>query len=559
MSHEGGSHETVATDFVATDKATPALRGIAGWATKAAGSVGRMLDKLSMVAGIGGVFAVGHAISDIDQTYKAVGRVRAVTGLAAENAYGMLQAFKLSGIEVTAGERIITRMARKTETVEEGMGGGAKRISALYRHLGIDIKAGPEQQMLQMAKAAQANKLGVADLGRAWGVPVGQAADMIKMLRKGPEHMKEIMDAAKKSGGVIDAAALTQYETMQAAKRKLSEGWENLVGTLYKAVIPAFTRIMEVVSAAFERWEPTIKKVADYLTDHMETIVALAGKFAKLMVIHKTLGLVGLGGVGGAAQKAASIGGKAIGWATKGMLGGEGAGPLGVIFALVKSLGKLTFLGVIVAVLVGIVKYVKDHWAECGAGLMSALKKIGGAFAHLWHSLEPLYEWIGAKAVPAIEWLLDAFGTLVDGIGDVVDWIIVAVQKLGVWMSAIPAMWDAVTHFDKDAIVKAGTDIFKGLAEIDSQQRVKSISNDMMKTWGHVMGMMKRPKAAETPDGRPESPHNDFRGSRFDIRQNFAEGFDPGRIALAFSHDLAKLGERRTQSGLAPIYAAGLR
>ena len=556
---EGGTHETVATDFVATDKATPALRGISGWATKAAGSVGRMLDKLSLVAGIGGVFAIGHAISDIDQTYKAVSRVRAVTGLAAENAYGMLQAFKLSGIEVTAGERIITRMARKTESIEEGAGGGAKRLAALYRHLGVDIKAGPEQQLLQMAKAAQANKLHVVDLGRAWGVPVGQLGALEKMLKKGPEHMKAIMDAAKKSGGVIDAAALTQYDAMQEAKLKLSEGWETLVGTLYKAVIPAFTKIMEVVSAAFERWEPTIKKVADYLTDHMETIVGLAGKFAKLMVVHKVAGLVGLGGVGGVAQKAVGIGSKALGWATKGGLGGDLAGPLGIIWAIVRSIGKLTILAVIVTVIIGIVKYVKDHWSEFGAGIMSVLKKIGGAFAHLWHSLEPLFEWIGAKAVPAIEWLLDAFGMLVDGIADVVDWIIVAVQKLGVYMNAIPAMWDAVTSFDKDAIVKVGTDIFKGLAEIDEQQRVKSISNDMMKMWKHMMGMVKRPKSVDSPDERPGSPHYDYRGSRFDIRQNFAEGFDPGRIALAFSHDLAKLGDRRTQSGLSPIYAAGMR
>lgn len=555
---EGGTHETVATDFVATDKATPALRGISGWATKAAGSVGRMLDKLSLVAGIGGVFAIGHAISDIDQTYKAVSRVRAVTGLAAENAYGMLQAFKLSGIEVTAGERIITRMARKTESIEEGAGGGAKRLAALYRHLGVDIKAGPEQQLLQMAKAAQANKLHVVDLGRAWGVPVGQLGALEKMLKKGPEHMKAIMDAAKKSGGVIDAAALTQYDAMQEAKLKLSEGWENLVGTLYKAVIPAFTKIMEVVSAAFERWEPTIKKVADYLTTHMDTIVKWAERFAKLMVIHKVAGMVGLGGVGGIAQKAVGIGGKALGWATKGAMGAEGAGPLGIIWSIVKSIGKLTILAVIVTTIVGIVTYVKSHWAEFGKGIMSVLKKVGGAFAHLWHSLEPLFEWIGAKAVPFIEWLLDVFGTLVDGIGDAIDWIIVVVQKMGLYVSAA---WDILDDpFSTDTIIKAYTDLNKGLAEVDRQQAIKkqtAQANDFIKSMKKNVDRFA--KGAGTPDGRQPAPYNDYRGSRFDIRQNFAEGFDPGRIALAFSTDLAKLGERRTQSGLSPIYAAGLR
>jgi hypothetical protein len=75
--------------------------------------------------------------------------------------------------------------------------------------------------------------------------------------------------------------------------------------------------------------------------------------------------------------------------------------------------------------------------------------------------------------------------------------------------------------------------------------------------------------AASDPNIRPEQvkefqqklavakpPVFNFSNSRFDIRQNFAEGFDPDRIAVAFTNDLAMLGERRLQSGLAPVYAA---
>jgi hypothetical protein len=54
---------------------------------------------------------------------------------------------------------------------------------------------------------------------------------------------------------------------------------------------------------------------------------------------------------------------------------------------------------------------------------------------------------------------------------------------------------------------------------------------------------------------RPKEPYNDFRGSRFDITQKFSEGFDPDRIALAFSSDLAALGERKLQAGSTPLYA----
>lgn len=40
----------------------------------------------------------------------------------------------------------------------------------------------------------------------------------------------------------------------------------------------------------------------------------------------------------------------------------------------------------------------------------------------------------------------------------------------------------------------------------------------------------------------------DFRGSRFDIKQAFAPGFDPDRIAVAFANDLARVGEFRGTS-----------
>jgi hypothetical protein len=48
---------------------------------------------------------------------------------------------------------------------------------------------------------------------------------------------------------------------------------------------------------------------------------------------------------------------------------------------------------------------------------------------------------------------------------------------------------------------------------------------------------------------------NDFRFSRFEITQKFEEGFDPDRIAIAFSQDLGRIAEQRIQSGFEPIFA----
>lgn len=47
----------------------------------------------------------------------------------------------------------------------------------------------------------------------------------------------------------------------------------------------------------------------------------------------------------------------------------------------------------------------------------------------------------------------------------------------------------------------------------------------------------------------------DFRGSRFTIQQDFKEGFDPDRIAVAFAKDVGKIAAQRLQSGFEPLFA----
>lgn len=49
--------------------------------------------------------------------------------------------------------------------------------------------------------------------------------------------------------------------------------------------------------------------------------------------------------------------------------------------------------------------------------------------------------------------------------------------------------------------------------------------------------------------------NNDFRFSRFDITQRFAEGFDPDRIATFFQRDIANAANQRTESGFAPAFS----
>ena len=58
---------------------------------------------------------------------------------------------------------------------------------------------------------------------------------------------------------------------------------------------------------------------------------------------------------------------------------------------------------------------------------------------------------------------------------------------------------------------------------------------------------------------RQPRPHSvqDFRYSRFDITQKFAEGFDPDRIASAMASDISAMAEQRIESNVLVPFAAG--
>ena len=56
------------------------------------------------------------------------------------------------------------------------------------------------------------------------------------------------------------------------------------------------------------------------------------------------------------------------------------------------------------------------------------------------------------------------------------------------------------------------------------------------------------------PQQRPHTTQ-DFRYSRFDITQKFAEGFDPDRVASAMASDLSSMAEQQLESGFSPAFS----
>jgi hypothetical protein len=84
---------------------------------------------------------------------------------------------------------------------------------------------------------------------------------------------------------------------------------------------------------------------------------------------------------------------------------------------------------------------------------------------------------------------------------------------------------------------------------------VRGAYDNYLKMWGSTDAVPKTDKdAADKAAKKRKHTVYDFRNSRFDIMQKFADGFDPDRIAAVFTDDLAKLAEMRTMSGVAPLF-----
>lgn len=96
------------------------------------------------------------------------------------------------------------------------------------------------------------------------------------------------------------------------------------------------------------------------------------------------------------------------------------------------------------------------------------------------------------------------------------------------------------------AAVSVPTEVFKfSVAQVEAETQMALLQqarDDALKR-----------KKANLPADRAGTTNN-FPDARFNITQKFAEGFDPDRIAIAFSRDVAAMGERKLQSGFSPVF-----
>jgi hypothetical protein len=525
---------------------TRKLNGLAGAADRLAKGFGAVGAWGGAVGGLAGIWQVGTAIQDTDRLYQAVGRVHAMTGMAASSAHSMFEMFESSGIGQEAAEKTILSMSRLSAKLAMA-GTQSQTLSQLMTRLGVSVKAGPEQRLYQMADAAKAGRLHIHDLIKSFNIPATQAGQMMEMLQGGAERLRKIKTETLGGANLIDGRALAMHKEMLAVRRGLASAWSSMIGTLYKNLMPAVTMILNEITSAFKAIEPITASIGRFLAEHMGIVVGLAKTYLALMLAAKAANVFMPGGsmglldrgkqvIGGAnrmmAGKAAASGGMDY-FAAKaanpgiGMFASAG-GPMMRILSTV--VGRLGVIGLVISIVIAAFELlrrnvfgIRDMFVSVLGPLIEKMKNIAmmvfGVLGKLFEAIKPILAILGGALLVTLlmfAWWMDKLMWVVEKvmIG------LVALLNGVIWaINQIPGL--KIDYIDMGGGTKA-----------------------------KVAG------SGKDPEGKPAAAvYQDFRGSSFDINNNFPEGIDGGRVAVAFGDELAALGERRLDSGLRPLYS----
>jgi hypothetical protein len=428
---------------------------------------------------------------------------------------------------------------------------------------------------------------------------------MEEILRKlDPKKLK----AAKKGGvGLIGDTERDAFKQMEAAQHRIADAWNRIKITVITKLYPIVAKMSEAFADKLEAALPKIQSAMQFIADHMDTIVAAAKVFVAVMTTKKLIGV--LGSVPGVGKIAGAVGGKFMQSMGAGMAFG-GMGPvsaaLGALKASLITLGPVIALVVAAIALVylgfqafqknlhGIGDSIRKHVASIvarfeilwgflsslgsavaklfggdGGGLMDVLGYIAAfsfdtilAGFDLWlHHIQTVVSMM-VELVDLItplwkEYVQDPFmesmHAIASGVGKVVNFLIDQYNLIvGFWGGqAKEHMGAGLFDWAKPVVgaLKTGAAFYMKHADKTQRETERQMRWDAMEE-----GKKNKKRAGE--DAKPPGNQMNFPGARFDITQNFAEGFDPDRIAVAFGNDLASLGEMKSQSGFANVYAA---
>lgn len=184
-----------------------------------------------------------------------------------------------------------------------------------------------------------------------------------------------------------------------------------------------------------------------------------------------------------------------------------------------------------------------------GPGLLSVGKLFGGAFS----LLADLFIIFVAQLKPYLDATVTVFQWFAQTIGKIVTWIGNKIPGgAGDLVTKGVASFHQVAEDSRAAL---------GVGRVDAAGFLQKYTANFYAEREKAEKARQEALLRIAKDGAKNkwpTINQDFRGSKFDIEQKFAQGFDPGRVLTAVREDAAKVAQRRLQAGITPLFGAGI-
>jgi hypothetical protein len=584
--------------FSVTDRANAPLQRIAGSAQQVAQASNAALISVRQLAGMAGFagLAIGavNAARETNDYLDAVKRIQSVTGRAAAEVSDLYGAFQMFGVERMEAERLMLGLSRASDAMEQG-GQQGERMSGTFRRMGIDLNQGPVAALTRLSALAQQGAIHTTQLATLLRVRPTAAVSIMEMLQRGPRAFQDAMRLARESGLEVTDDQLDHFREMTRASHEIHAVWQGLRVQIGVAILPAMTRALRGFREILGRALPLAHSAGAALS-------GLAGHAGAAQGVASVAGMVtgipSLGLAFAALRSFASHTG-----AVNAVLGslralwtrlsptisrvsdlfGRVGSHLGDLLATVLPPLTAAFTrigGAVGDVIDAVTGAVDEVWAYIGPDLTSLGTEIGDLASQIGSFVSSVFSEYAdqiRQATPQLKFLADvvvgaAIGMtkLLEAVMSVVEWLRSHIPGLGQVAEQATAQQQAASIAAGEAAVAqmsvtqrlqgamAVTRLFRSGVGAASNA-LASFGESAAQNIAVMSALGEQPTAVGAPPGVPTprgaGNYFDFRGSRFDVRQQFAEGFDAGRVAASFTSDLAALGERRLQSGLAPIFS----
>lgn len=546
--------EQVDIEFDVEDKVSPKLSRMEKSVEKLDQRVGRISERFmrfgEVATAAAGVFGAAESIRGANEYLEHVIRIQNLTGMAADKAAGISEALQITGTSAEEVEAIFGRMTKKSALLSEEN----KAASMLAARYGVNLREGPEKSMLKISKLYEEHKIGAGQVGRIMGVQGRSLISILDAMEKGPDELKRMFAEAQDKNAFLAGDTIRQMKSYHEAVNRVGLAWKRLVAGVIVKLAPTLEKLAAKFEDHVEAWGEKAQRFGTFMVNHMGTIIAMAKTYAKLMFANRMLEtFTGKGLVGNA--------GRAGKWLAE-------SSPISGIVKGLSGLSKLGIIGVIIGGVIAMFSVLRENFNGIGdklksvfGGIGKTLFSIGKKIMGIFSDDSPLGRFFKGVGY--------AFLKVVERIGEAMQLVLDLVEKI---IDALPAVFSNTSPMDlanrykeardweigiSNSLKKSGV---AGAAYAEKMARAHEQANRFVKTgsWVNAEGKMSpiKPKFKGGGETVPEAQvYQDFRGSRFDIKQEFAEGFDPDRIAAAFASDVSAIGERKLQSGFSPLFA----